>query len=243
MLEIESRSVKALYRRAQACIQLGDLDLAELDIKKALEIDPDNRWGENISSGFLNWSSFFFFFFWRFLIINFRDVKLEYKVLKEKVREYNKRDAKFYGNMFAKLSKLEPTEVNVRRHHPTAISLLDALLLYQLPHWSFFSFCWLQKTGSKQATEPMSIDSAAWGFSWLIFKSTVSSFLFFFPCNVVVLVCSDPEVSFCFWCLTSLLMFKQHLCYWQSDNNVSVFKAMVSKLGQYIAFSFFFFSS
>nr|GME04619.1 Peptidyl-prolyl cis-trans isomerase FKBP65 [Ipomoea batatas] len=43
VLEIDSRSVKALYRRAQAYIQLADLDLAELDIKKALEIDPDNR--------------------------------------------------------------------------------------------------------------------------------------------------------------------------------------------------------
>lgn len=36
--------MKALYRRAQAYIQLADLDLAELDIKKALEIDPDNRY-------------------------------------------------------------------------------------------------------------------------------------------------------------------------------------------------------
>lgn len=36
--------MKALYRRAQAYIQLVDLDLAERDIKKALEIDPDNRW-------------------------------------------------------------------------------------------------------------------------------------------------------------------------------------------------------
>ncbi|KAK1351923.1 hypothetical protein POM88_053928 [Heracleum sosnowskyi] len=41
--------------RAQAYINLVDLDLAEFDIKKALEIDPANR-----------------------------DVKLEYKVLKEK---------------------------------------------------------------------------------------------------------------------------------------------------------------
>lgn len=40
---MESRNVKALYRRAQAYIQLADLDLAEFDIKKALEIDPDNR--------------------------------------------------------------------------------------------------------------------------------------------------------------------------------------------------------
>ncbi|KAJ4968048.1 hypothetical protein NE237_014749 [Protea cynaroides] len=78
VLDIESTNVKALYRRAQAYIQLADLELAELDIKKALEIDPNNR-----------------------------DVKLEYKVLKEKIKEYNKKDAKFYGNMFAKMSKLE----------------------------------------------------------------------------------------------------------------------------------------
>lgn len=43
VLELESRNVKALYRRAQAYIHLADLDLAEIDIKKALEIDPDNR--------------------------------------------------------------------------------------------------------------------------------------------------------------------------------------------------------
>lgn len=78
VLEIDGRNVKALYRRAQAYIQLVDLDLAEIDIKKALEIDPDNR-----------------------------DVKLEYKILKEKVKEYNKKDAQFYGNMFAKMNKLE----------------------------------------------------------------------------------------------------------------------------------------
>ncbi|XP_057966653.1 peptidyl-prolyl cis-trans isomerase FKBP62-like isoform X2 [Malania oleifera] len=81
VLDIEGKNVKALYRRAQAYIQLVDLDLAELDIKKALEIDPDNR-----------------------------DVKLEYRTLKEKVREYNKKDAKFYGNMFAKMNKIEVVE-------------------------------------------------------------------------------------------------------------------------------------
>ncbi|XP_042956632.1 peptidyl-prolyl cis-trans isomerase FKBP62 isoform X2 [Carya illinoinensis] len=85
VLELESRNVKALYRRAQAYIQLADLDLAELDIKKALEIDPDNR-----------------------------DVKLEYKTLKEKMKEYNKREAKFYGNMFAKLNKLGSHETKVK---------------------------------------------------------------------------------------------------------------------------------
>ncbi|KAB2014403.1 hypothetical protein ES319_D09G222500v1 [Gossypium barbadense] len=77
VLELDSGNVKALYRRAQAYIQLVDLDLAEADIKKALEIDPDNR-----------------------------DVKLEYRVLKEKIKEYNKKDAQFYGNIFAKMNKL-----------------------------------------------------------------------------------------------------------------------------------------
>lgn len=83
VLELESSNVKALYRRAQAYMNLADLDLAEFDIKKALEIDPNNR-----------------------------DVKLEYKALKEKVKEYNKKDAKFYGNMFAKLNKLESIDLN-----------------------------------------------------------------------------------------------------------------------------------
>ncbi|KAF8646596.1 hypothetical protein HU200_065821 [Digitaria exilis] len=76
VLELDSQNVKALYRRVQAYIQLADLELAEADIKKALEIDPDNR-----------------------------DVKLEYKTLKDKIKEYNKKDAKFYSNMFAKMTK------------------------------------------------------------------------------------------------------------------------------------------
>ncbi|QHO20163.1 Peptidyl-prolyl cis-trans isomerase [Arachis hypogaea] len=42
VLDLESTNVKALDRRAQAYIQLADLDLAEFDIKKALEIDPNN---------------------------------------------------------------------------------------------------------------------------------------------------------------------------------------------------------
>ncbi|KAI7748811.1 hypothetical protein M8C21_019574 [Ambrosia artemisiifolia] len=78
VLDADSKNVKAFYRRAQACIQLVDLDLAEMDIKKALEIDPDNR-----------------------------DVKLEYKLLREKVKEYNKKDAQFYGNIFTKMNKME----------------------------------------------------------------------------------------------------------------------------------------
>ncbi|KAG6411896.1 hypothetical protein SASPL_124549 [Salvia splendens] len=81
VLELESINVKALFRRAQAYMNMSDLDLAEFDIKKALELDPNNR-----------------------------DLKVEYKMLKEKVKEYNKKDAKFYGNMFAKLNKAQPID-------------------------------------------------------------------------------------------------------------------------------------
>jgi FK506-binding protein 4/5 len=37
-------------------------------------------------------------------------VKVAYKALKDKLREYNKKDAKFYGNMFAKWRKLEAAD-------------------------------------------------------------------------------------------------------------------------------------
>lgn len=83
VLELDSNNVKALYRRAQAYIQLADFDVAERDIKKALEIDPENR-----------------------------EVKMEYRLLKEKVKEYNKKDAQFYGQIFAKMSKLEQVKAN-----------------------------------------------------------------------------------------------------------------------------------
>ena len=40
-------------------------------------------------------------------------MKLEYKTLKEKLKEFNKKEAKFYGNMFAKMSKLDSHDSNV----------------------------------------------------------------------------------------------------------------------------------
>lgn len=43
VLELQSTNVKALYRRAQAHINMDNLDLAEFDLKKAFEIDPENR--------------------------------------------------------------------------------------------------------------------------------------------------------------------------------------------------------
>jgi hypothetical protein len=46
-------------------------------------------------------------------IFSIRDVKMGYRRLKETVKEYKRRDAKFYGNMISKLSKVEDTEGNV----------------------------------------------------------------------------------------------------------------------------------
>lgn len=50
-------------------------------------------------------------------------MKLEYKALKDKVKEFNKKDAKFYGNMFAKLNKLETanSSVSFRLYNPSTL--------------------------------------------------------------------------------------------------------------------------
>ena len=42
-MEKESQNVKALFRRAQAYVGSQDYEEAGVDIKKALEIDPNNR--------------------------------------------------------------------------------------------------------------------------------------------------------------------------------------------------------
>ncbi|OMO50931.1 hypothetical protein CCACVL1_30112 [Corchorus capsularis] len=76
VLDFEFHNVKALYRRAQAFIETSDLFLADLDIKKALETDPQNR-----------------------------ELKLLQKRLRELQAESNKRDAKLFTNMFARMSK------------------------------------------------------------------------------------------------------------------------------------------
>lgn len=43
VLDLESTNVKALYRRAQAYVGTQDYDMAEWDVKKALDLDPDNK--------------------------------------------------------------------------------------------------------------------------------------------------------------------------------------------------------
>ncbi|KAL5988266.1 hypothetical protein ACLOJK_036029 [Asimina triloba] len=84
VLDVESHNVKALYRRAQAYIETADLDLAELDVKKALEVDPQNR-----------------------------EVKSMQKTLKQIQVESNKRDAKLFANMFSQMRKESLVEAKV----------------------------------------------------------------------------------------------------------------------------------
>ncbi|XP_062163498.1 70 kDa peptidyl-prolyl isomerase-like isoform X2 [Alnus glutinosa] len=79
VLDIEFYNVKALYRRAQAYMETADFFSAELDIKKALETDPQNR-----------------------------EVKLIQKNLKHLQAESNKRDSKLYINMFARMTRDTP---------------------------------------------------------------------------------------------------------------------------------------
>lgn len=76
VLDYEFYNVKALYRRAQAYMETADLVSAELDIRKALDIDPVNR-----------------------------EVKMLERSLKQLQAESNRRDAKVYSNMFAWMTK------------------------------------------------------------------------------------------------------------------------------------------
>ncbi|KAG2692399.1 hypothetical protein I3843_08G051600 [Carya illinoinensis] len=79
VLDVESHNVKALYRRAQAYMETEDLFAAELDIKRALGTDPQNR-----------------------------EVKLIQKNLKQLQADSNRRDSKLYKNMFAHMTRDTP---------------------------------------------------------------------------------------------------------------------------------------
>ncbi|CAK8569432.1 unnamed protein product [Lathyrus sativus] len=87
VLDVEFHNVKALYRRAQAYIETGDFLLADIDIKKALEVDPQNR-----------------------------EIKVLKMKVKQLQADSDKKDAKLYENMFAhkpKRLKVEKEEDEV----------------------------------------------------------------------------------------------------------------------------------
>ncbi|KAI3932960.1 hypothetical protein MKW98_029193 [Papaver atlanticum] len=74
VLELDPSNVKALYRRSQSYLETLDLEKAEIDIKKALSINPNNR-----------------------------EVKLEYNKLRNKKKEYANYEAEIFGTMFSRL--------------------------------------------------------------------------------------------------------------------------------------------
>lgn len=86
-----------------------------------------------------------------------RDVKLEYKVLKEKIKEFNKKDAKFYGNMFAKLNKLQPFDANVR----FLLSVMLFLIVFIFPF--LFSGYWNLKLSSSKSLTLICLNVAEHG--------------------------------------------------------------------------------
>lgn len=75
VLEQDPLNVKALYRRCQAYLKTSDLEKAEADIKRALIIDPNNR-----------------------------EIKLEYKELKMKQKEYNKYESDIFSGMVSRMN-------------------------------------------------------------------------------------------------------------------------------------------
>ncbi|KAK3026330.1 hypothetical protein RJ639_041379 [Escallonia herrerae] len=74
VLELDPSNVKALFRRSQAYLRTSQLENAEADIKRALSIDPDNR-----------------------------EVKLGYKELKEKQKQYVRYEAEICSTMLSKM--------------------------------------------------------------------------------------------------------------------------------------------
>ncbi|KAL5980016.1 Peptidyl-prolyl cis-trans isomerase fkbp62, partial [Asimina triloba] len=42
VLDLESHNIKTLYQRAEAYVEVTEFDPAEVDLRKALEIDPYN---------------------------------------------------------------------------------------------------------------------------------------------------------------------------------------------------------
>ncbi|XP_030463597.2 70 kDa peptidyl-prolyl isomerase-like isoform X2 [Syzygium oleosum] len=72
-LDLDPRNIKALYRRSQAYLKSSDFDEAEGDINKALILQPDNR-----------------------------DVKLVFKELKDKQKEYKVYQAEISRTMLSR---------------------------------------------------------------------------------------------------------------------------------------------
>jgi len=81
VLGCDSQNIKALYRRAQGFVGTGDYLEAETDLKNALLIDPECK-----------------------------EAKIEMRKVAKLQAQYNKKQAKLYSNMFARMSRMEASE-------------------------------------------------------------------------------------------------------------------------------------
>jgi len=75
VLDIDPNNVKALFRRSQGYMYRSDFIEAESDIKKAHDLEPANR-----------------------------DVIAQYKKLKQVMKQWDKKDAALYSNIFKKMA-------------------------------------------------------------------------------------------------------------------------------------------
>ncbi|XP_019188092.1 PREDICTED: 70 kDa peptidyl-prolyl isomerase-like isoform X1 [Ipomoea nil] len=73
-LGIDPCNTKALFRRSQAYLRMSELEKAEIDIKQALALDPNNR-----------------------------DVKLVHKELRQRQKQYEQHEVKFFSAMLSRI--------------------------------------------------------------------------------------------------------------------------------------------
>lgn len=81
---MERFNVKALFRRAQAYCATEDFDDAIADLKRAAEVEPENR-----------------------------EVAAQLKRARALLAQANKKQAKLYGNMFERMAKMEEKDAPV----------------------------------------------------------------------------------------------------------------------------------
>lgn len=81
VLEIDKRNVKAIFRRGKAYLEKDDVERAQEDLKEAEKINPEDS-----------------------------SIKKELALLKKKSAEQDKKQQKFYSNMFSKLNEANEKE-------------------------------------------------------------------------------------------------------------------------------------
>ena len=137
VIEYDPCNVKALFRRAQAYLRINELEKAEIDINKALEVDPTNRYlllglfinvrvnppkelhfgkSDTRATCFVSKQRSLHMLFIRFRamfffinpseIIFFRDVKVIYKELKNKQKQYTQQEVEIFSTMLSKLKTI-----------------------------------------------------------------------------------------------------------------------------------------